>query len=366
MSLNNPKVGQNHAVEFSVPGQPWITSSIASSTAITTFDFPKKSSNVSIVNYDNSFSSSLKVSTSLDGMMKNECFIVNGGNTVTLPAKADRICVLGNSATPYYSIAASLTSVPITQQPQHLVSPLSIAPTIWLRSDLGITLDSGVSQWADQSGYGNNFVQATPIRQPTIISNRYNGLPGLWWGLPTSSSDTKKLTSSTTMTISGNFEMYFIVYITTADLTAQWARLPANDRSFLFSTANPDFTSRYEVYASYSSGDKRSIYVVGANPPGATGLMTGQVTADKPVLFSVRRTGSTVTGVRDATTVSVTNGNNMSVANNFSLGGSQFNNDWPFGGSIMEFIYFPKYLSTLERNLLLGYFSRRYSQSWTT
>lgn len=46
-------------------------------------------------------------------------------------------------------------------------SPLSIAPALWLRADMGVTLNAGnVAAWADQSGNGRHFVQATAGEQP--------------------------------------------------------------------------------------------------------------------------------------------------------------------------------------------------------
>lgn len=39
---------------------------------------------------------------------------------------------------------------------------------LWLRGDLGITIGTGVSAWADQSGNGNNASQATGSKQPTL------------------------------------------------------------------------------------------------------------------------------------------------------------------------------------------------------
>lgn len=47
--------------------------------------------------------------------------------------------------------------------------------TLWLRADLGVTLNGGaVSAWADQSGQGNNVAQATPAVQPTFVSSDTN------------------------------------------------------------------------------------------------------------------------------------------------------------------------------------------------
>lgn len=42
---------------------------------------------------------------------------------------------------------------------------------LWLRADLGISIGTGVSAWADQSGNGNNFVQATGANQPTYFAS---------------------------------------------------------------------------------------------------------------------------------------------------------------------------------------------------
>lgn len=49
---------------------------------------------------------------------------------------------------------------------------------LWLRSDLGITLNgSTVSAWADQSGNSNHVSQATAANQPTYVTNQLNGQP---------------------------------------------------------------------------------------------------------------------------------------------------------------------------------------------
>lgn len=51
----------------------------------------------------------------------------------------------------------------------------------WCRSDLGITIGTGVSAWADQSGNGNGYSQGTGGAQPTYAANdaTLSNLPSL-------------------------------------------------------------------------------------------------------------------------------------------------------------------------------------------
>lgn len=51
---------------------------------------------------------------------------------------------------------------------------------LWLRADMGVTLNgSTVSAWADQSGNGRNFSQATAAAQPTFNSTGLNSKAAL-------------------------------------------------------------------------------------------------------------------------------------------------------------------------------------------
>ena len=60
------------------------------------------------------------------------------------------------------------------------INPLSLTSLrAWFKSDTGTTIATGVSAWADQSGNGNNLVQATGSLQPALTSNAINGLPAL-------------------------------------------------------------------------------------------------------------------------------------------------------------------------------------------
>lgn len=47
---------------------------------------------------------------------------------------------------------------------------------LWLKGDAGITIGTGVSTWADQSGNANNFTQSTGGSQPSQISAGLHGM----------------------------------------------------------------------------------------------------------------------------------------------------------------------------------------------
>ena len=52
---------------------------------------------------------------------------------------------------------------------------------IWLKSDTGVSFDGSslVSVWADQSGNGNDVVQATGSKQPLLIATQLDGKPSI-------------------------------------------------------------------------------------------------------------------------------------------------------------------------------------------
>jgi hypothetical protein len=60
-------------------------------------------------------------------------------------------------------------------------TPLTILGSAawWVRADLGITIGTGVSAWADQSGNGADFSQGTGSAQPTFSASAVNGQPSV-------------------------------------------------------------------------------------------------------------------------------------------------------------------------------------------
>ena len=56
---------------------------------------------------------------------------------------------------------------------------MQLSPQLWVKSDTGITIVTGVSQWDDQSGNANHLTQITGTRQPTVVAGALNGIQGI-------------------------------------------------------------------------------------------------------------------------------------------------------------------------------------------
>jgi hypothetical protein len=66
--------------------------------------------------------------------------------------------------------------------PPVVSTPLTILGSdaeLWLKASLGITIGTGVSAWADQSGNGHDFPQATGAAQPALEATGYAGKPSV-------------------------------------------------------------------------------------------------------------------------------------------------------------------------------------------
>jgi hypothetical protein len=85
---------------------------------------------------------------------------------------------------------------------------------LWLRSDLGVTTGATFT-WADQSGIGNNVVQATAINQPTLsATGGPRSLPAIVYA-----GGTQNLVSTNTITASTNVTIFAVFKVTSTAAT---------------------------------------------------------------------------------------------------------------------------------------------------
>jgi ferric-dicitrate binding protein FerR (iron transport regulator) len=73
----------------------------------------------------------------------------------------------------------ALSSRPIVPEAFGLKDIPVAGLSLWLRADLGVTLDGGVSAWADQSPQRRNAAQSDPARRPAFVPEAVAGRPSL-------------------------------------------------------------------------------------------------------------------------------------------------------------------------------------------
>jgi hypothetical protein len=357
MSLNNPYSGFNNALEYQVAATPYMTSSIATQGVATYFSFPNVTKSITILNRSAAASGTLSFGVTKDGLVSNKC-ILNAGETFSANIRTKDLWIKGETSSPPYSLCAGLTGVSKNMMSSidfnigtSPFNPNALSPQVWLRSDLGITLATGVSVWADQSGNGNNVVQATTAKQPILSSSFYGNIPAISWGIP--DGNAKKLISANNFILAnGDFEWYVISYMSTAEAASIPTRAP-------YMLMSSDGTVNYQIFNHASLG------IVGTIG-NAGGVITSGYPVNIPLLTSIRRSGVSCVGVRNAILTSISDGVYMATSQKLCIGGLVTADIASHVGSIFEVITFNRYLSTLERTSLLSYLSARYGQSWTT
>jgi hypothetical protein len=99
-------------------------------------------------------------------------------------------------------------------------SPSQLAGlSLWLDAQKGVTGTTNVTAWADQSGQGNNFSQATAANQPALAAAAINGLNALQFtGASDSFLEIEPLSASLTIA-TGDFAVVEVV---------AWDNVPAD------------------------------------------------------------------------------------------------------------------------------------------
>ena len=90
----------------------------------------------------------------------------------------------------------------------------------WLRADIGTTIATGVSVWADQSSAGRDAVQATTTKQPTLTQNSINFNPTLSFN-----GTTHNMLFSDVGLISGGNPRSFLALATNASVDANYRNI---------------------------------------------------------------------------------------------------------------------------------------------
>lgn len=225
-----------------------------------------------------------------------------------------------------------------------LWSPRAIAGLgAWYRGDMGITIATGVSAWADQSGSGDSaktLAQATGTAQPT-----YNAADAAYAGRPT---------------------LTFTAASSQALASGTWATAPAVAGCTFFLVGQTGGLAAQEVlFDSISAARMLLDNNVLAN--GLRFLLSGGVTTTatlsaKNVVVVQCVAGSTSTAVYVSAKTALVTGVSpgTSAPTGLTLGGA-FNATGFLNGKLAEFGYFNRVLSGGEVNQLLAYAGTRYA-----
>lgn len=99
--------------------------------------------------------------------------VVGAGSGIASTSAHDCVTLLCIEADLEYNV--------INTSPNTTIStfvPFPLPDLLWLDAALGVTESGGaVSAWADQSGAGNDFTQASAPNRPTLVAGAVNGLP---------------------------------------------------------------------------------------------------------------------------------------------------------------------------------------------
>lgn len=218
-------------------------------------------------------------------------------------------------------------------------SPMVLAPSLWLRADLGVTIATGVSSWADQSGNGNHFTQGTGSRQPTVDANTVGGQPSIRFTtandlVGTAASYNPSAAASTTMVI---------------------CRSLTSTGSGAFEDSGSTSGKLIQI-----GSTSCACWPVGASAAAPGGIASGLSLAEvihsgsgaNGLLFRVRN----LTEYKTATTTAAF-GNNATAR--FRIG--YYGN---FNGYISEVIVVPRLLTSSEKISMSSYMNARYGAGW--
>lgn len=224
-------------------------------------------------------------------------------------------------------------------------NPLQVPGCVlWLRADLGVTLNAGnVSAWADQSGLNNNFTQATGgLQPPWNATGAPNSLPSITFNAST------YLKGPVVTNVQHNWTMFIVLKNNSA----------ASNSQFAFSTGTGN-----GVGFGVAPGKQRALLDVGVSYvfPGSSLITTSweQWTAEDSSSVDTLRANGTDQGT-------LTNGPftpNAATGNGFIGIANTLTNGWT--GSIAEILVYNMALTPTQVAFVESYLATRYLTVFT-
>jgi len=220
---------------------------------------------------------------------------------------------------------------------------------LWLKAGVGITQSGGtVSNWADQSGNGNDVLQASPGLQPAFTASSVNGLPGL-----TFASGTYLSAALDLMAVGHDRTIVAVIKAATGaggTITAQRTG----------TTFNASVDEVHIGGATLLYGDSLTVLLTDAATPRLTG--SGQVWEWKaqvgsPPVVNLNAVTQTLGSFAGSNVTSDTGGTGT------AIGVRGDHATWPFNGDICEILIYDSVLSSGDLQQVRAYLQTKYAIS---
>ncbi len=220
---------------------------------------------------------------------------------------------------------------------------------LWLKADAGTnttTDGAAVSNWADQSGNGNNATQSTTANQPTYVASALNGKPAIHFN---GGEDLNLPTASTLGILNSDYEMFIVARTNSSSASP----------NFLISSANIE---QFEMHLNGAAGAR---FI----PTSATYIdegSAGQYADNNPHIFNAQASSTEglirVDGVNGSDTLTnVQSSSDGALALGVRISGPGYY----LTGDIAEVIIYNKVLTTSDRILVESYLASKYGISYS-
>ena len=214
---------------------------------------------------------------------------------------------------------------------------------IWLKANEGITIATGVSNWADQSGNGNNAFQATSGNQPTLLSPSINFNPTISFNGTSQSFNTPLSINQSVMPDATIIAVY---RPDIDDAGSVWGEDNGGwDRFLLDDAAVAAVINNMVSNGSGGNNNINNLFV--ANQINITSILYDNTVSNGSNVY--------VNGTNESTFTS----NQTSTSNNLQIGALGSSN-FHFDGQIAEVIVYNSLLSATDRQKTESYLAIKY------
>jgi hypothetical protein len=221
-------------------------------------------------------------------------------------------------------------------------TPLALGNTaLWLRSDQGISLSTGVSQWNDFSGLGNNATQSTGAKQPTL--NPMDAAYGFKPSLQFVSTNSQWMQLASVMT----------AHPATVYIVGQSTSGPSQQQFFGDSGVNR------AIYLALGSSVSWTLY-------SGTSLPSGNTTQGVAMAFAGVYNGASSSFYINSSSAPI-NGNpgTNDPSSTQAIGSGNGGTANYLNGKIAEIVVFVGTHTQAQVAAMFAYFAARYSQVWS-